>query len=132
MPRTASPPNTVPCARGRQPLAALAARPAVAAWLERELQALLLQGDVALVAQHVLAALRAASNPKPASNPGRARGPAGPPASRRSAPAAEPPEDEVGSPGQHRKLWTPCWGHWAWAHALQLRMLRAKISRTAA
>lgn len=88
------------CEGARQPLAALAARPAVAAWLERELQALLLQGNVALVTQHVLAALRAASSPGPVSNPGRARGPVGLPASRRSAPAAEPPEDEVGSLGQ--------------------------------
>ena len=100
--------NIVSCARNRQTLAALAARPAVAAWLERELQALLLQGDVALVAQHVLAALRATSNSKAPSDPGRARGPAGLPASRRSAPAAQPPEDEVGSLGQNRKLWTPC------------------------
>ena len=104
-------PNILSCdARNRQPLAALAARPAVAAWLERELQALLLQGDVALVAQHVLAALRAASSPKPASNPGGARRPAGPPASRRSGPAAEPPEDEVGSRGQIASYGNPFGG----------------------
>jgi hypothetical protein len=56
-PATEPPPHP----RARQPLAALAARPAVAAWLQRELQALLLQADVALVAQLVLATLRAVS-----------------------------------------------------------------------
>ena len=70
----------------------------MAAWLERELQALLLQADVALVTQHMLAALRAASSPGPLSSPGRTRGSAGLPAPQ-SALAAKPPEDEVGSLG---------------------------------
>lgn len=70
------------------------------AWLTRELQALLLQADVALVAQHVLATLRSAST-LPAASPNRpgegpARAGGGSPAKRpRAVPAAELSEDEV-------------------------------------
>ena len=35
-------------------------RPEVSSWLERELQALLLDGDVSIVVQHILGSLRAA------------------------------------------------------------------------
>lgn len=56
----------------------LAARPEVATWVERELQALMQQADVSLVAHHLAGTLRAAAQP-PKAGPGRppSRGSAG-------------------------------------------------------
>lgn len=59
---------------------ALVERPGVAAWLERELQALLLDDDVALVASHLLGTVRALSGGVPSAArraPSGGRRPAG-------------------------------------------------------
>lgn len=42
---------------------ALLTRPQVSAWIERELQALLLDGDVSIIVQHILGSLQGAFLP---------------------------------------------------------------------